>query len=141
VELACVSLPELTKLCGFAQTRLMFPAQTTAMALNSMLVLVASDDAALVSSITDSLHDSGYHVSTNWSSQDEPGVIVLDTALPEDARADLLRSMSSPIVALSSPAALKQAASIDGVWVCLTKPLDTDNLVLAVDRISRYTGA
>jgi DNA-binding response OmpR family regulator len=106
------------------------------MVLNSTLILVASDDAALVSSIADSLHDNGYHVSTGWKSEDEPGVIVLDTALPADARADLLQSLSSPIVALSSRDALEQAAAIKGVWVCLTKPLDTDNLVLAVDRIS-----
>ena len=111
------------------------------MVLNSTLILVASDDAALVSSITDSLRDNGYHVSTDWNAQDEPGVTVLDTALPAEARAGLLQSLSSPIVALSSPDALKQAAAIDGVWVCLTKPLDTDNLVLAVDRISSYAGS
>ena len=119
----------------------MLTAQTTSMAMNSTMILVASDDAALVSSLADSLHDNGYHVSTDWDSEDEPGVIVLDTALPADARAELLRSLSSPIVALSSPDALTQAAAIDGVWICLTKPLDTDNLVLAVDRISRYSGS
>jgi DNA-binding response OmpR family regulator len=113
------------------------------MALNSTLILVASDDAALVTSVSDSLHKRGYHVSTNWSSDDEgdePGVIVLDTALPASVRGELLHSASSPIVALSAPDALKQAAAMDGVWVCLTKPLDTENLVLAVDRISNYTG-
>lgn len=111
------------------------------MALNSTLILVASDDAALVSSISDSLHESGYHVSTDWQADDEPGVIVLDTALPADARAKLLESARTPIVALSAPDALKQATAIDGVWLCLTKPLDAENLVLAVDRISKYTAA
>lgn len=109
--------------------------------MSSNPILVASEDATLVAAIESSLHENGYRVSTSWADDDDrPGLIVLDTALPPAVRAEVLRH-NTPIVALSAPDALRQAARTEGVWVCLAKPIELDSLVMAVDRISNYTGA
>ena len=115
------------------------------MPLESKMILVASDDAALVASLADSLHESGYRVSNaleDSESEEGSNVIVLDTALPAARRADLLsRRAGSPIVALASRDSVRQTAAQEGVWVCLAKPVELDNVLLAVDRITRYAAA
>jgi DNA-binding response OmpR family regulator len=119
------------------------------MAFDSNTILVASADRALVASIAVLLNENGYRVSSTWeSSEDEPGLIVLDTAEPSAAQADVLQRHAQahhqtrpPIVALAPRESVRQTAAQDGVWVCLAKPVEIDNLVLAVDRITRYAAA
>ncbi|MBV9577392.1 MAG: response regulator transcription factor [Chloroflexi bacterium] len=124
---------------------------------DSTSVFVASHDEALVASITDSLNESGFQVSNAadnnpaYGGADAPEprrLIVLDAAMPARARAELLGTLEAapkttrpPIVALSSRDSLRETASLDGVWVCLVKPVHLDDLVCAVDRISRHLAA
>ena len=107
-------------------------------------ILVASADDALVATLADSLHASGYRVCSSWESAEaDPDVIVLDAALPPAARASLVAraNRKRPIVALTSREDVRQTAAEDGVWVCLAKPVEVDNLVLALDRITGFEAA
>lgn len=110
-------------------------------------VVVASDDARLVTAITTSLRAGGFEVCSHQQSHAQPRVIVLDTAISPDARARLLhtcRARSSdastpPIIALAPREALRATVAQEGVWVCLAKPVELDSLLSAVARISCYT--
>ncbi len=124
-------------------------------------ILVASDDHALVTAISTSLHANGYAVCTRSPSGSpspivlhadlpagSPSLIVLDVDLPPESRARLLHTCRScsprptpPIVALSPRAKVRQTAAEEGVWVCLAKPIELDSLLTAITRITRHTAA
>ena len=104
-------------------------------------ILVASADDALRATLADSLHESGYRVCNSAeSAEHDPDVIVLDTALPRGERSSLLSRTRrrAPIVALAPRDDVRQTAAEDGVWVCLAKPVEVANLVLALDRITTF---
>jgi DNA-binding response OmpR family regulator len=74
-----------------------------------------------------------------------PALIVLDATTPGQYRWDMpswRRSAgvqeSTPIVALSTRAALREVVARDGVWVCLVKPVQPAVLVGAIERITNY---
>jgi PAS domain S-box-containing protein len=111
-------------------------------------VLVVDDDPAFLEMVSSILVQGGYSVKTAASGpealetvrQDQPGVILLDLALPGTAGADFARELRRqglgiPIIAMSGvPGASEWVAELN-VHAYLAKPFDVSALLSVVNRV------
>ncbi len=111
------------------------------------LALVVEDDPETRALETDVLEGSGFNVLQARNGEDalrlaqerQPGVVLLDIALPTSSGFDVLRTLKSrpataqiPIVLVSAYAGLVEDCEQRGADACVQKPFDIDGLLAHV---------
>lgn len=117
------------------------------------LVHLVDNDPQVLKAVARLLASAGYRTQTNLSAREflarydrsAPGCLVLDVAMPEQTGLDLQRALHSsgidvPIVFLSGCSEVPECvrAMKDGAVDFLTKPVDGDALVEAVQRAVEF---
>jgi DNA-binding response OmpR family regulator len=119
----------------------------------STRILVVGHDESTGAVLAENFEAPGYEVETAGGGAEAlssirrfpPDLIVVDATtpgsnhwdFPEWSRVDG-RAAATPIVALSTRDQLSDVVALDGVWVCLVKPVEADVLVGAVQRIASF---
>ena len=111
------------------------------------LALVVEDDPATRALETDVLVEGGFNVLEARNGEDalrlaqekQPGVVLLDIALPSVSGFDVLRTLKSrsitsqiPVVLVSAYAGLVEDCERRGATACVQKPFDIDKLLAEV---------
>ena len=111
------------------------------------LALVVEDDPETRALETDVLEEGGFNVLQARNGEDalrlaqerQPGVVLLDIALPTASGFDVLRTLKSrpataqiPIVLVSAYAGLVEDCEQRGASACVQKPFDVDGLLAHV---------
>ncbi|HEX8968169.1 MAG TPA: response regulator [Chloroflexota bacterium] len=111
------------------------------------LALVVDDDPATRSLEADVLESAGFAVVQAKNGEDalrvaqerQPGVVLLDLALPTASGFDVLRMLKRrpatseiPVLLVSAYASLVEDCASRGASSCLAKPFDIDNLLSEV---------